>query len=691
MIFSNNNYYLGMDRLESQPVIEPLMSEDEGAVRDALNLGTAEIGTTTNPMGNTLESLKSRIHEGAGRLEFSFIGKGKGNAQSPTPESYGTRERQDMRELLTINDIKSSVHASVHGESLAGFGQGGFNGQQREEAIKEIKRAIDFAGDVTDGGAIVFHLTEWQRPLTYAGTRTLKNEKQWMFKGYDTEDSDTQLLVVDDRTGKFIEGVRKDQRVYEPVYLTVGEKNKGIVGQVVKVVDHKDEKGNPVMVDHRVSADDWITVDGRVVPKFTKNTELLFERVPDWDTEGTNFKVHELDWQKFVKRAEEWNKANPNPEDQLTPEEIFTRTQFENRVLQAKGGSLYHAQRYELYQRQQKKLREALELYKAYEGDLPPEELERFKQLVGDRYVDSHDLLRKDRLLPSELIERDLKDVENSMRHIHQSSASADAQAIEYQEIIKHMKTAEDYGLRKTAETIAQVGMIAREQTLRKGLHDPLYAAPENYDQHYYGSHPDEMRRIVEKSREKMAEQLLKEHKVGSIKQGLEEAKKHIRATLDIGHMNMWRQHFDPRDEKGNSIYETSEEREKAFEKWMLEQTEKLAKDGIVGHVHLTDNFGYGDEHVTPGQGNVPFKEFMKRMEKAGMKDMIVEPGSYNITTSMYDVLSMVGSPIYGVGRLPRFNQIQHQHFGYNAPPFFIAGAYAPSLDWKPWTEVPLE
>ena len=687
---SGSGYYGAMDSLSgSTPVIEPILSDDEQAVTDALNLGTAEMGTTTNPMGNTRESLMSRIREGAGKIEFEFIGKGKGNAQSPTPESFGTRERQDMKELLTVNDIKSSVHASVHGESLAGFGQGGFNGQQREEAMKEIRRAIDFAGDVTAGGALVFHLTEWQRPMTYAGTRSLKNEREWMFKGYDTEEKDTQLLVVDNRTGKFIEGIQKDKDVYEPVYKHV---DAGMVGQVVELKDKngnviKDEQGH--VMHHKVEADDWVTVGGAVIPKYTTNTDLLFERVPEWDKDRTNFKVQTVNWNEFVNRAQKWNDAHPD--HQLTPEELYARTEMENKVLQAKGSSLYHAQMYEHYYDRQKKLREALDLYNAYEGDMPPEARDQLKQLVGEgRFT------RGDWKLPSEQIKEELVDIENHMRHIHESSAAADAQAQQFSDMIKHMESVETYGLKKTAQSISKVGMMALEETKRKGLAKPIYAAPENWDQRFYGSHPDEMRKIILESRKTMAQQLMKEKKVGSMEQGLKIASQHIKGTLDIGHMNMWRQHFDPvkynpQTGEQESIYKTAEEREQAYKKWLLDETEKLVKDGVVGHLHLTDNFGYGDEHLTPGQGNVPMKEFLKRMEKLGMKDMTIEPGSYNITSAMYDTLSLVGSPVYGVGRVPRFNQMQHMHFGYNAPPFFIGGAYVPSNDWRPWTEVPLE
>jgi len=667
-MFTNNNYYPAMDRFDEGPVIEPLITEDEKAVQEAINLGTAEIGTTTNPMGNTLQSVKSRIMEGAGRLEFEFIGKGKGSSQAPTPESYGTVERRDMKELLTINDIKASVHASVHGESLAGFGREGFSGAQREEALREIKRAIDFAGDVTDGGAIVFHLSEWQRPLIHAGKR---EEGKWMFKGYDTEEKDSPMIVVDKRTGRIISGVTRDTKVYEPRFLQAKDKPE-LVGK---------PDANGVIR----KPDDWLDIDDNVIPKDAP-VERLFDRVPKFNPDKTQFEVEERNWDYFVKLAEEWNKNHKD--DKKTPEEMFAITRLQNQVLQAKGNSLYHARTYNEEEKRLRKLQEAYEFYKKIEEATPENERWRLKQQVPyDRFGFSI----PDNVLPTEWLKEQIEFARNTLRHIHEASASADAQAKELEETAKNIDTAEDYGLQKTAETIAKVGLTAMEVTKRKKLSNPLYAAPENFDQHLYGSHPEEMRTIIKKSREVMAEQLLKERKARTKEEAQKLAAQHIKATLDIGHLNMWRQYFDPLDENGKPKYKTAEEREKAFNKWLLDEAEKLVKEGIVGHIHLTDNFGYGDEHLTPGQGNIPMKEFIKRMEKAGIKDMIVEPGSFNPLTAFPDTLSMIGSPIYGVGRLPRFNRVQHQHFGYNAPPFFIAGAYSPSNDWRPWTEVPLE
>ena len=107
--------------------------------------------------------------------------------------------------------------------------------------------------------------------------------------------------------------------------------------------------------------------------------------------------------------------------------------------------------------------------------------------------------------------------------------------------------------------------------------------------------------------------------------------------------------------------------------------------------MHLTDNFGYDDEHITPGQGNVPMKEFIKNMEEAGLKDFIAEAGSYNATTVMHDTWALMGSPIYTTTRAPTFRSMHEQHFGYHNPSMYIVGAYAPSNEWRLWSEIAME
>jgi sugar phosphate isomerase/epimerase len=667
MQFSNSSYYSAMDEMSGAKVISPLEPVPEDRYGDpvipdeALNFTAKDIGITTNPMGNTLESLKGRIREGTGRIEFSFMGQHKGNSQNPTPESFGQLERQDMRELLKVNEMKSSTHAAVHANSLAGFTNRGFNDETRAEAINEIKKAIQFAGEATKGGAIVFHIHEWQRPMSH-----IKDRSGAKFAGYQEEDQDAVLFAVDDRTGELVSTISKNKEVFRPVYQTAADVNR--TGQ-------KDENGNIL------NANDWVDLRGNKISRDAPS-ERLFDRVPIFDKDKTNFKVQPLNWEGIQQEAAEYNKAHPN--DPKTPEEMFAILQIENKVLQAKGASLYHARLYESEKYTRDRLLDEYNLYKKMKESVGKDEEWKLRQWQS-KYIDK----RPDESY-EQAYDRAIKMQENGMRHTHESSSSADVQAREAEEMIEHIKSAEKYGLTKAADTIARTAIYAM-QTYEKnkqkyGLEDPLYVAPENWSTKHYGSHPEEYRKVIDESRAKMVDLLMKtpsrNGQVCTKKEAEELAKTHIRGTLDIGHLNTFRENF---------IAKNPEKTAQEFDKWMLDQAESLVKEGYVGHVHMSDNYGFDDEHLTPGQGNVPFKEFLKRMDKLGMKDMIVESGSFNVNSAMLDTLALVNSPVYGVGRKIRFGDVRNQQFGYNSPGFFIAGSYAPSNDWKPWTDIPLE
>ncbi len=666
MIF-NDGYYSAMDRNYYGTITggmgEPINLDEEkplynlDAPKEKMpesKLGPKQIGTGTNPMGNTLQSLVAQIRTGAGKIEFEFIGQGKTNSQQPGPEAFGAKERQDMRDIVEINKIRTSTHASVHGESLGGLqggeGGSGFRRQAQQKVLKEIEKAIHFAGEATRGGAVVFHTGEFPRPII-----DLKDKTGAKFKAYEGEEKEGIVYFVDERTGDLVSSVRKDQHVFEPVFKT--EKRNG--------------------------KEFWVDVQGNLIDKDTADPSILFNRVPEWNPEGTNFKVVKRDWNYFQNLAEEKNK-NTTKEKQVTPGQLYLITQLQNKILQLKGNSLYHARAYEEHMYEKEKIIEAINYYKKLDASLPEDE--KWKIMI-DRYPrvgELTPLMTKDRENPIVALERTLKSVNDSMRHIHESSSSADAQAREEEERLKYIKPIEDVGVKRAWDTLARAGMTAMEHTNKnkEKLAEPIYIAPENFMPGQYGSHPDEMRELVLGARKEMAKRLV--DKGYSKSEADDLSKKHIKATLDIGHMNLWRQHFERKE--GESI----EDRDKRFDAWVLGETKKLAKEGIVGHVHLTDNFGYDDEHLTPGQGNVPMKEFIKQMEEAGIDDFIAEPGSFNVETSMHDTWALVNGPVYSFAR-PGFGVMRHAHFGYNAPPNYIVGGYSPSNEWKLWSEVPLE
>ena len=135
----------------------------------------------------------------------------------------------------------------------------------------------------------------------------------------------------------------------------------------------------------------------------------------------------------------------------------------------------------------------------------------------------------------------------------------------------------------------------------------------------------------------------------------------------------------------------------------MLEKTEEMAKKQMIGSVHLTDNYGYQDDHLSPGEGNCPVKDMVGILKRHGFKgSLVVEPGA-DASTDLSDFHGLMktwrlfGSPIYGSGiggppgRSRKWQDVQYGHFGQTQPPYFVFGGYSPSEDWTLWSGVPME
>ncbi len=669
VVFNNPGYYHALDATFSPAEIDPgpplNLNDDLGDWKTGLTL--KELGTSANPMQNQVQALVAKIREGASRVELEFPGAGKGSSQSPTPEAYGSRERQDIREAARAAGIETSTHATFQRQGFSGMGERGFSDEARYQNLKEVKKAIQFAAEATTGGAVVFHTGEWQRPIseTWGGGKD-KRHPDAQFQAYEEEGKRAAFYMVDQRTGEFVSAIRKDKELFRPVYRTAKDLFPDKVGKYDEL-----KKGT-------LEADDYVDVNGKWIDE--KNSNRAFERVPVWDKENTKFEVEKYNWDRIEKETERYNRKNGT---NLRPEQMFLQIEFENQILQAKGHSLYYANRYEDELWQEKKIRESLEFYEKLDKSLPEEE--KWK-IMTQRGLGS--FIPPDTISIPDLLKKELKQLQDTMRHVHEASSAADAQAKEREEMLLNIKPIDEYGLQKSTEGIARAGLYAYEETERhrKELKNPVYVAPENWQTQMYGGHPDELSKLVKESRKELAKQLVTQRGKDP-----EEAKKlaaeHIKATIDIGHLNLWRQHFVSKPG------ESEDSRNKRFNEWAIGKTKEMLKEKIVGHVHIADNLGWDDEHLTPGEGNAPIREFVKEMEKAGIKDFIIEPGSFNPMRALPDTLKYLGSPVYAAGTpfARPMGHFREAHFGYTAPSNYIVGAYAPSNEWKLWSEVPLE
>jgi len=650
-----------------------------------------------------IPALNARLRGGTKTAELSFMGAGKGSGQGHTPEMYGEVQRQALREIQKANDIHFTTHATVGVYGMAGMDQqGNFSRHSKGMAVDEIKRAIDFAADVARGGPVVLHSGEYHRPVAEA-----EWNKDKRFRMYEGEEERTAFRVVDVRTGAVIQEARKNRAVSRPVW-NAAEKGTEYYDKGVKktATGEKDERGRIIYLDY---------MGNRI------NDE---SRVPKMSKDGQNFEVKQMGWSELVDESqqmtlraqEDWDKWKSGKmtseeiknsrwsrffkpdisKDQvkILPEEAYIISTLETNAANSRGWATYYYGNFQENIEHLKKLEKAREFYKKIEETTSEEEKWKLKRqaqgLVGD-------LVPSESKMPTEIIDHAIDDIHRHMKQAQEGSSSQWAQAAEAEETIRNVESADTYAKKESYDAYAQAAIytMKKSQELeRKGMiKQPIFLAMENLYPETYGAHPDELKNLVLNSREKMAQLLTRENKMSS-----EEAKKladkHIGATFDTGHFNMWRKYWQGDQNK------TLEENDKAFNKWFLNKVEDLAKSGVVKHLHIVDNYGYQDEHLAPGQGNTPIREVIKIFKENGFKgELIVEPGAgSNVDSSPSSFMTnawsyfggTIGSTAYGGGPR-RWKDVQYGYFGQTETPYFTFAPYSPSEDWTLWSGTPLE
>ena len=211
----------------------------------------------------------------------------------------------------------------------------------------------------------------------------------------------------------------------------------------------------------------------------------------------------------------------------------------------------------------------------------------------------------------------------------------------------------EEFAMEKAAQTFGNLAYKGYDKWKDKA---PVIAV-ENMYQGMAFSKAEDMKKLVEDSKKVFVGKMVKQGFSEDVAQ--KQADKLLGVTWDVGHLNMMRKAgFNEKD--------------------VIKETKIVSK--LVKHVHLTDNFGYSDSHLPPGMGNVPTKEILEQLEKAGtLKNArtVVEAGGFfqHFKRSPFPwVLGAFGAGVYGTGKGPYFNQAQDMMGNYMSSPM----AYLP-------------
>lgn len=717
---SGRQYAHPMDREYGRPSGGDTSTNDIG-------VGVKDIGFSLGlgPVQN-VQALAARMRPGMKKLELTFMGMGKGNAQAHTPGMYGSKQRQALKELQAANKFDFTTHASVGIMGLAGMDQrGNFSKEHRERAIDEIKNAIDFAADVTGGGPIVVHSGEFIRPIADADWNQ-KGPWKDKFHFYGGEEKDVVYRVVDNRTGETLTGIPKSRKVSRPVWNRYEQENERF-WKKEKGQAYKDEKNN--IVKHG----DFIDYEGNKVISYN-------DRVPRFNFHTGEFEVQQIDWKKLQDEAQEMSRqaqgefqrfASYSDEElernndfqesiwrerikairegrgdkatllTIHPEEAAIVAALETNAAQDKGWAFRYSQEFDTaikkIDHNKDEIQKAQSLLEhARKQGVPKHILEQMQREAG-REVSPQEglaLLQREVQQQVDTKNQEIDHARRAMKEYNQTSSAASARAEETKERMRYIQSAPSYALQQSYEAYADAAVTAMRESRhleQKGqLKRPLALAVENLFPESYGAHPDELINLVEKSRDAMVRRLTKEGMDQA--EAVEKARQHLFATFDTAHCNMWWKYW--KGDENKTMAQNKEE----FDKWMLSKVEEMAKKKIVGHLHLVDNQGYADDHLAPGEGNAPVDQALRIFKKHGFKgDIVVEPGAdftmdVSGTHTLLKAWRHFGSPVYGSGFGKRsWEDVGYGYFGQNQPPYFVFGAYSPSEDWTMWSGVPLE
>jgi hypothetical protein len=630
MVEFRTMYYGPMDREYHEAITEtPPSTSLEEPIFPISQLGeTVPEHDPTGRFKNIIQTTQAAIRGGAGTIQLMLMTPPE-SAIGGRPKAYGKEVREALKEVALASQVNiAGVELPTSLNNLAGFDY-----QQLVFSDEKRKQSLDEVRDAIKFAADVgrgggVDIVSWEFPRSV-------NEAKWNEKGVFKQEGEQRIgWLVDERTGRTVQ-FRKDEIQHIPY--------------------KKDnfEKMEPT------------------TEEFARAKEL---------------KLTEFTWDDFKNWAEKQSKEQGK---EIKPEELYIKVQLEGQIRSLEGWRATYLDNAEKMSGDKKIAEEELKLAKTEE-----------------QRKAANDTLKK--------VEEKYKDFLNT--------AYGQAQQIEeLKERIRHLKPIEDYAMKRSTRTYAEAGVTAMreyETGREKGtITKPLYVGPEIGWPGYFGSHPDEFVKLIKKSRDEMVN-LLTSPTIKQIRpDGKEEiltnnyfdpsmdkerakelAEKHIKGMFDTGHMGMWLSHFKPEVDPDTGTMETEDRRIKRFGKWYTEEVEKLAKTGVVGGIQLVDSMSGAHGHLPPGQGIFPVKETAQIFKDNKFSGYLVSEGheeeKFGEGRIRLKTWQMAGATVgagYFGGPPLRFGQVEHAYFGRTYSPMFMFGGYAPSNEFKLWSEIPLE
>lgn len=653
MVEFNTPSYTAMDRKYHETIEVDPVRANANIEEPIIPIG--ELGQTiveVDPSGrhkNMIQSAQAAIRAGAKKMQL-MVQSQPGSAMGGL-KSHGKEVREQLREVFKANEaVLEGIELPTAMSNLAGYDaqRGRFDDERLKRDMDEVKDAIKFAADVSQGGEVDILSWEFNRPLFNA---------EWNQDGKFEESGERVVQIVDTRTGQV-----------QP----------WSVNNIEKIPVSKDA----------VTGKSYTFVPelGKFAPVAQVKPEAEFETKPD----GTSIVKQDGREYECVKKIQPWKWSDYEKwaeQEGITPEEYFAQQQAEIQVKQARGWASEYKRRAINTRAQMQELNRKL-----------------------------NEAQEQGRTEIAQQIKAQLPLLEEQYKHEVESLESHEQQAVEHEERKKYIKPIGVYAKNRSVDSYAKLGIAARQETkFNKNVNRPISVGPEIGWPHAYGGHPEEFRELIHTARNRMIDLMTNKHltdpqtkqplidlKTGKLKQnpyfepGLsrreaeEVAKKHIKGCFDTGHMGMWLQHFKPEL--------PWDQRVKEFNKWYMEEIEKLAKDDVVGSIQVVDSMSGGHAHLPAGQGILPVVDAVKEFKKKGFNGFMISEGheeeKFNegrIMVETWKAFNALPGTAYGRGASGA-RDLQSHYQGRTYSPRMMFGSYTPPFgEYKPWSEIPFE
>lgn len=569
------------------------------------------LGATTSPQSaNQIQEATSRLNAGVKHIELELI----------SPDLFDSVPKQHFEEMRRMSNLTGSsinIHAPAQMD-LAGFGtkQGDeqWSESQRKNVEESMKHMIDRGADLGNNTVVNFHSSGGVRAFEWQKEKIPEEEKI-------PPGEKRKIYVIDqaDSRHQIVPLEYEEKQHFGGMKPWTPEVRRDMINksqwdqEKLQLFNYEKEKAEIM--------DRYSMVESRITPlEAGKNKEILNNEELKMLNNLTNQK------KVMDSHIEEINiHMGTQLEDMHDKFYRFALDKDKKEFLRSYGS----------------KYEELVNLSKNEKKEM--ENLSKFYNKKAEKIIDKNG---------------DMKSAEPELRKIkaefYEEMEKKKVSREELLNIIQEMPaperfvTTDEFAQKKLSDTVANSALYAYDKYKDKA---PVISV-ENVFPDWTLGRADSLRKAIEESRNKFAKRLNEEKKV-PIKKAEEIAGKLIGATWDVGHITQLRK-FGYSDED------------------IAKEAQKIAP--VVKHIHVTDNFGFSDSHLAPGQGTVPIKEQLAKL-KAGLgKEYdkvahIVESGGFASqfkTSPRMQELQYFNSPLYEMKAGPYWRDLAYTNAEYS-------------------------